>query len=148
MGLWNNISIFFPLITEIPTPQCTSDVDNLVAKRSDMAKTVVYWCTRHLEGKLFLYFIHWILWIWMQALKDELYFDCRLPVIHLPTFFVLHLSFYLVAWWHVAYGRFQSVYFSLIWAISDGRYGEISHLGTLLWNWYEADVANVNSKSR
>ena len=49
----------------------------------------------------------------------------------LPTykqFFVLYLSFYLVAWWHVAYGRFQSVYFNLIRAISDGRYGETSRL--------------------
>ena len=38
--------------------QCTSDIDNSVAKRSDTGKTVVYCRTRHLAGKLFLYFIH------------------------------------------------------------------------------------------
>ena len=38
--------------------QCTSDIDNSVAKRSDTGKTVVYCRTRHLVGKLFLYFIH------------------------------------------------------------------------------------------
>ena len=39
-------------------PQCTSDIDNSVAKRSDMGTTVVYCRTRHLAGKMFLYFIH------------------------------------------------------------------------------------------
>ena len=34
--------------------QCTSDIDNSVAKRSDTGKTVVYCRTRHLAGKLFL----------------------------------------------------------------------------------------------
>ena len=38
--------------------QCTSDIDNSVAKRSDTGKTVVHCRTRHLAGKLFLYFIH------------------------------------------------------------------------------------------
>ena len=74
---------------------------------------------------------------------EYLEFECQVLTVsytlivafQLPTYqqcFVLYLSFYLVAWWHVAYGRFQSVYFSLIWAISDGRYGEISRFGTLL----------------
>ena len=35
--------------------QCTSDIDNSVAKQSDTGKTVVYCRTRHLAGKLFLY---------------------------------------------------------------------------------------------
>ena len=39
------------------------------------------------------------------------------------------------------------MYFSLIWAKSDGRYGEISRFGTLLRNGYGADVAYVKSKS-
>ena len=42
----------------IAKTQCTSDIDNSVAKRSDTGKTVVYCRTRHLAGKLFLYFIH------------------------------------------------------------------------------------------
>ena len=68
----------------------------------------------------------------MPGFNSELYFDRRLLVTHLPKVFVLYLSFYLVAWLHVAYGRLQSVYFSLIWPISDGRYGEINRFGTLL----------------
>ena len=68
----------------------------------------------------------------MPAFSGDLYFDRRLPVTHLPTVVVPHLSFYLVAWLHVAYGAFQSVYFSLIWATSDGRYREISRFGTVL----------------
>ena len=68
----------------------------------------------------------------MPALRDDLYFDRRLPVTHLPTVFVLHLSFHLVAWWHVAYESFQSVYFSLTWTISHGRYGEIQSF----WNTF------------
>ena len=68
----------------------------------------------------------------MPGFNGELYFDRRLLVTHLPTVFVLYLSFYLVAWLHVAYGRFQSVYFSLIWPIPDGRYGEISRFGSTL----------------
>ena len=64
----------------------------------------------------------------MPGFNGELYLDRRLPVTHIQTVFVLYLSFYLVAWWHVANGRFQSVYFSLIWAVSDGRYGETSRL--------------------
>ena len=35
--------------------QCTSDIDNSVAKRLDTGKTVVYCRTQHLVGKLFLY---------------------------------------------------------------------------------------------
>ena len=52
------IGVTVVLISETDTTQCTSDIDNSVAKRSDTGKTVVYYRTRHLAGKLFLYFIH------------------------------------------------------------------------------------------
>ena len=112
----------------VPLSQCTSDIDNSVVKRSDTGKTVVYW-------RVSRFCILFIEYAYLESECQLLTASYTLIVaFQLPTyqqFFALYLSFYLVAWWHVAYGRFQSVYFSLIWATSDSRYGEISRFGKL-----------------
>ena len=68
----------------------------------------------------------------MPGFNGELYFDRRLPVTHLPTVFCT--VFIILFGCLVARGirEISVVYFSLIWAKSDGRYGEISRFGTLL----------------
>ena len=120
-----------------PTSQCTSDIDNSVAKQSDTGKTVVYWGTQHLAGKVFLYFIHWIPWIRMPALSDELYFDRRLPVTHLPKVFCSALI--ILFGWLVACGIWESsvgvFLFDMdnIWQVDTGKSVVFEHFYESVW---------------
>ena len=103
----------FNYCTNCMVTQCTSDIDNSVAKRSDTGKTVVYCRTRHLAGKLFLYFIHWIPWIWMPGFNSELYFDRRR---HPPTnsflYCIYHFIWLLGGTWHTGdFSRCISVWY-------------------------------------
>ena len=120
-----------------PTSQCTSDIDNSVAKQSDTGKAVVYWCTRHLAGKCFCILFLWIPWIRMPALSDELYFDRRLPVTHLPKVFCS--AFIILFGCLVACGIRESsvgvLQFDMgnIWQVDTGKSVVLEHFYETVW---------------